>query len=178
MAELSTFKQVHHKVPCIAQRDQSRAGGQKWKPPTWPYLKVNFDAAFDKMKEMMGMRIVIRDCEGDLLASLLVSNECVNSVFLAESNALLRAMELCQDLAFTLVEFEGDAKAVVDVVKSNVDENSWLGQVIEDIKQMMNRFSSWKLSFAHRMSNKVAHEVAKLALRFDSERVWLEEGPL
>lgn len=86
---------------------------------------------------MMGLGIVIRDCEGDLQAGLIAPREYVNLVFLAKCNALLRAMDMCQDLGFNLVEFEGDAKAVIDAIKSNSVDNSWLGQVIDDIQQKM-----------------------------------------
>lgn len=109
---------------------------------------------------------------------MIAPKECINSLFLTKNNAFLRAMELCQDFGFTLVDFEGDANAIIDAVKSNADDNSWLGQVTYDIQQMMKRFSSWQLSFAHRTNNKAAHMVAKLALRTDSERLWLEEGLL
>ncbi|KAF5443081.1 hypothetical protein F2P56_035670, partial [Juglans regia] len=134
-SDLSLFRKVHCKVLGTIERIQTVTEVMKWKPPTWPFLKANFDAAFDKKEERMGMGVVIRDSKGDLQATLVASRDNISSAFLAESFALLRAMELCQDLGFNMVEFEGDAKAVVDAVKSNAEDNSWMGQVTEDTKQ-------------------------------------------
>ncbi|XP_018821318.2 uncharacterized protein LOC108991504 [Juglans regia] len=175
-SDLSLFRKVHCKVLGTIERIQTVTEVMKWKPPTWPFLKANFDAAFDKKEERMGMGVVIRDSKGDLQATLVASRDNISSAFLAESFALLRAMELCQDLGFNMVEFEGDAKAVVDAVKSNAEDNSWMGQVTEDTKQVLSLFPLWQLSFVFKCCNKAAHEAAKVAIRSRSERVLLEEG--
>lgn len=51
------------------------------------------------------------------------------------------------------------------------------GQVIEDIESMFRDRPSWKLQYTSRVSNNVAHQLAKLALKCEEEEVWLEEGP-
>ncbi|KAF5447234.1 hypothetical protein F2P56_032802 [Juglans regia] len=175
-ADLSLFRKVHCKTPGTNERNQIVTEVMKWKPPTWPLLKANFDAAFDKKEERMGMGVVIRDNNGDLQATLVAPRDNIVSAFMAESVALLRAMELCQELGFNMVEFEGDAKAVVDAVKSSAEDNSWLGQATEDLKQVFSLFPLWQLSYVFRCCNKAAHEAAKVAIRSRSERVLLEKG--
>ncbi|XP_042974735.1 uncharacterized protein LOC122306372 [Carya illinoinensis] len=49
------------------KRTQADGVRQTWKPPDWPFSKVNFDAAFDQDKGSMGLGVVVRDSEGELL---------------------------------------------------------------------------------------------------------------
>ncbi|KAG6639486.1 hypothetical protein CIPAW_10G104200 [Carya illinoinensis] len=73
---------------------QTNESSQPWKPPMWPNYKVNFDAAFDQASGRMGIGVVIRDSEGEVLGCLTTPKEHVSSVFQAESYDLHRAMEL------------------------------------------------------------------------------------
>lgn len=86
-------------------------------------------------------------------------------------------MELCDDLGFSNVTFKGHAKSVIQATNS-VDENwLWYGQLIEDTRRMQLRRPLWKVQFVFREANCVAHNLAKLALAYDVECVWMEEGP-
>ncbi|KAF5447618.1 hypothetical protein F2P56_033158 [Juglans regia] len=52
-----------------------------------------------------------------------------------------------------------------------------MGVIVEDIKQLRHQYSNWKVVFNYRESNEVAHNLAKMALLFDEELVWIEEVP-
>ncbi|XP_040996099.1 uncharacterized protein LOC121242276 [Juglans microcarpa x Juglans regia] len=126
----------------------------------------------------MGIGVVIRDSAGDIQVVLATQRNFVTSAYLAERYALLRAVNLCTDLGFENVEFEGDAKAVVDAVNATASDSSWSGQIIEDIRQAKLLHSRWKFSFIRREGNQSAHQTAQLALSLDIETVWMEEGPV
>ncbi|KAF5450904.1 hypothetical protein F2P56_031219, partial [Juglans regia] len=148
-----------------------------WRAPPPGCLKVNLDAGFDKTRQHMGIGIVIRDSSGDAQVTLAAPRSFVPSAYLAECYALFRAVSLCQELGFELVEFESDAKNVVDAINSNSSDMSWPGQIIEDIRLIMETHQNWKLSFIRRVGNQAAHVLAKLGLSLESELVWMEEGP-
>ncbi|XP_042988766.1 uncharacterized protein LOC122316301 [Carya illinoinensis] len=124
----------------------------------------------------MGIGIVIRDSTSDIQVVLAAQRSFVTSAFLAECYALLRAINLCIDMGFENVEFEGDAKAVVDAVNAMGSNFSCSGQIIEDIRQVKLLHSRWKFSFIRRERNRASHHTAQLALPLDIETVWMEEG--
>ncbi|XP_042969036.1 uncharacterized protein LOC122301713 [Carya illinoinensis] len=132
---------------------------------------------FDKDRGRMGIGVVVRDSEGALIGSLVAPKRNVTSAFQAEGHALHRAMVFCIELGLMHVCFEGDAKAVVDAVNSETEDNSWDGQLIEDIRQLKAAYLVWKLGFVRRSVNASAHVAAKLAVFFSCESVWLEDGP-
>ncbi|XP_035551053.1 uncharacterized protein LOC118349651 [Juglans regia] len=118
-AELSLFCECNT-VNKIRVEDSIRKGSTViWKPPDQPFVKGNFDAAFNKTNGRMGMGIVIRDHA----------------------------------------------------------DNTWLGQLIEDLQQFLVSNPSWQLNFVHRQANKVAHTAAQLAISNVIDCFWLNDGP-
>ena len=53
-----------------------------------------------------------------------------------------------------------------------------IGVVIHDIHEMLRRSKVSAINFVSRLANNVAHSLAKLALAFEGESVWLEDCPL
>lgn len=113
-----------------------------------------------------------------MLASLCMSKMKVNHPILAEMNALWRAMEFCIELNFSNVVFDGDALAVIEAVNSRNEVWIWYGQLIEDLRRVFKRRTDWKLHHMYRESNKLAHEMAKVAIEHKEEFLWIEDGPL
>ncbi|XP_042972830.1 uncharacterized protein LOC122304638 [Carya illinoinensis] len=172
------YKEVLTKDSERTARRQTNEFSQSWKPPAWPFYKVNFDVAFDQASGRMGIGVVIGDSEGELMECLIAPKKHVPSVFQAESYALHRVMELCIELGLSQVCFEGDAKVVIDAVNSKEEDSSWYGQKIEDLQQIMAGYPEWKIVFVHRTANVSAHTATKLAIRVSSENVWLEDDPV
>ncbi|XP_042950559.1 uncharacterized protein LOC122282640 [Carya illinoinensis] len=129
-----------------------------WRPPRMDYMKVNVDAAMDRKMGRMGIGIVVRDCNGEVHVVLASPNQITRSAYVAESWAMLRAIQLCRELGFRQVQLEGDAKLVVDAINSNTQDSSWDGQVIEDIKSVLKAQAGWSVSFSGRSSNKAVHD--------------------
>lgn len=112
-----------------------------------PFLKVNFDAAFVSDDRSIGIGIVIRNCRGDAEVVLAAPRRYVSFVFHAECYALLRGLQLCHELGYHHVIFEGDGKQVIDSIYGVNVECSWNGQLVEDIPFILLRHSRWKLVF-------------------------------
>ncbi|KAF5454972.1 hypothetical protein F2P56_024597 [Juglans regia] len=163
--DLSFFKETKQNCLKRIEGTNKRGSTQRWKPPTWPYVKVNFDAAFEKAKGRMVMGVIIKDSEGRLLAVVTVSKDHISTAAQAESAALHRAMDLCTEVGINQACFEGDAKVVVDAVNSKNEDNSWLGQMTEDLQQLMKSNQASSLNFVNKSANKAAHTASKLAIR-------------
>lgn len=91
------------------------------------------------------MGIVIRDADGEILASVCSVRRNVDQPSLAESLALWRALEICNELAFSKVIMEGDAAVVINGVNKVAEDHSWMGHIIEDIKSFLRGMREWKV---------------------------------
>ncbi|KAF5442911.1 hypothetical protein F2P56_035519 [Juglans regia] len=125
----------------------------------------------------MGAGIVIWDEEGEVLVSLWMPKGNVCSPIVAEVHALWRAVELCTELRFTNVVFEGDALTIIDAINRSKESWVWYGQMIEDLKQFFTYTNRWKLQHVYREGNQVAHSLAKNAIDLGEEIVWIENYP-
>ncbi|XP_042974867.1 uncharacterized protein LOC122306505 [Carya illinoinensis] len=138
-ADIAMLKEINQQSSTRPEgRSKAVASNQSWQPPEWPFFKVNFDAAYDKNLNKMGMRIIMRDSEGGLLACLTAPKEQVFSSFQTERVALHRAMDMCIEMGMNQVIFEVDAKAVIDIVNSKSEDYSWHGQEIDDLQQLLS----------------------------------------
>ncbi|XP_035538485.1 uncharacterized protein LOC118343802 [Juglans regia] len=158
------------------QRSVARRG-TRWSRPEGRSFKANFDAAFNMAEQIMGLGVVIRDCNGEVMAVKCANRKCRSSPFIAECSAMWEAMELCKELDFWDVWLEGDAKDVIDAVNRDEEDESRYGHVVEDLKQSLKQSKSWKVVFTHRDGNEVAHHLAKMAIHCISDQYWIKEGP-
>lgn len=142
------------------------------------WLKLNWDATLDVKKQVMGGGIVIRNRVGDLIASASWSRKYVTNPMLAKHLVLERATKLVGELGLHQIVFEGDALNEVKEVNSKDVNWVWYGQKIEDLKQFFGSMVTRQIQFIPRSGNQATHIMAKLALHFVDELVWIQEGPL
>ncbi|KAK3200142.1 hypothetical protein Dsin_023557 [Dipteronia sinensis] len=138
---------------------------------------MNTDAAVDSVGGRVGSGIIIRDSEGNVLAS---SSQKIMSGYtpqIAEAVAYLRGLVLAREAGLRPWEVELDAQTVVKLVSSLTVPCSEVGLVIKDIKLHLLNFPDSKISFVPMEANKAAHHLAKLGLLVEDVNVWLEECP-
>jgi hypothetical protein len=75
-------------------------------------------------------------------------------------------------MGFQKIHFEGDAKSGVDAVNDVGADWSSLGLVIEDIRRELNSLAMWKMTFARREGNHVAHQLAKYVVLSGNSNSW------
>ncbi|XP_040988958.1 uncharacterized protein LOC121236576 [Juglans microcarpa x Juglans regia] len=124
----------------------------------------------------MGARIVCRDQEGDILFSACMTQSSAMIASQAEAVALWKTMKLCDDLQVGEAELEGDALCIVKAVNSKDESWEWGGQIIKDIRGMLNNRPQWYVNHIRREANKAANYLAKIALIIDEDLVWMEDG--
>ncbi|XP_040994261.1 uncharacterized protein LOC121240796 [Juglans microcarpa x Juglans regia] len=151
--------------------------GESWKTPKGKWFKANFDGAINMEQQKMGMGIVVKDSKGEVIASLCGTQGSVTSPFIAEFNTLWRTMDLCSELGIQDVIIEGDAKVLINAIKAETEDESWRGQLVEDMKHRWKNKKQWVLKFRYQKGNEVVHHLAKLALQLNEEMCWIEEVP-
>ncbi|XP_035544636.1 uncharacterized protein LOC118348020 [Juglans regia] len=128
-------------------RQQANTGGlvHSWNPLDVDWFKANWDAALDVKQRKVGLGVVIRNDKGEVMAACCESKSFVDQPAIAEGWALRKAMELCEDLRFNKVIMEGDAQVVVNAVNSQIEDLSYFGSIIEDLKVQMKEWPNWFL---------------------------------
>ena len=63
------------------------------------------------------------------------------------------------------MEFQSDYKEVVDLINKENEKESRIDIILKDIANMRCLFDKCAFSFGHRVGNKCAHMLAKLAVQ-------------
>ncbi|XP_042939466.1 uncharacterized protein LOC122274496 [Carya illinoinensis] len=144
--DLSCYKMANQDhVSCRATETSKSL--QKWTTPPEGEYKLNWDAAINQPLNQVGIGAIIRDCSGQVLGTMLARRELNLSPFTAEAYVVMMAVIFCKEAGFQSVLFEGDSLKVVEGMQKTAKDWSQGGLIIEDTKQMLQDFVSWK--FCH-----------------------------
>ncbi|KAF8405916.1 hypothetical protein HHK36_007994 [Tetracentron sinense] len=102
-ASATVSKPVHRACKEIGD---SNVSVMRWSPPVDPLCKLNFDVAYDSEKRLMGIGIVVRHSKGEVEIVVAASRMHVGFVFSVECYALLRGIQLCQEMNLNQVDIE------------------------------------------------------------------------
>ncbi|KAK2655104.1 hypothetical protein Ddye_008156 [Dipteronia dyeriana] len=144
--------------------------------PVTGIFKVNTDAAIDSKVGRVGFGIIIRDCEGFVLASIGQAMMANFPPQLSEALALMKGIQFAYDSRLW-PQCESDALAVVNLVCSNDPIFAEIGIVIQDIKSLLFNCNGNSISFVPRKANMAAHCLAKIGIGNGFDSFWLEEFP-
>ncbi|XP_075633668.1 uncharacterized protein LOC142606158 [Castanea sativa] len=146
-----------------------------WAPPQDDFYKVNYNAAiFDTMGHA-GLGVVIRDCNGNVVAALSLKIGLPHSVETAEALAALRAVVFAKELRIFKVVVEGDCLKVVQALKAKERCNTLYGIVIEDAHSQSASLQFCQFLHVRSEGNKLAHTLAKRAVLSVDFDVWVEK---
>ncbi|KAH1047862.1 hypothetical protein J1N35_038646 [Gossypium stocksii] len=113
-------------------------------------VKIHFDAAFNHQNYKATSGLLVRDVEGEILASKSTIHTDIATPFAAEAHAGLDAIKLDRDKLA-------------------------IGALIRDIQQKKNRFVEIGFHFIPKSKNTKAYEIAKQSL-LREESFYLEKG--
>ncbi|KAK2662575.1 hypothetical protein Ddye_001149 [Dipteronia dyeriana] len=175
--EWSTSFVADYKVACAIENythQQSQGVVISWQRPIQNYYKINTDAAFDSARKAVGIEIVIRDSMGKVMVYGAHRIYATYTPQVAKVVAIYWGLLLAHLTGLTNVMPESDA-AVVDWINAGKVFYSEVGVVVDDIRRLLQCFSSSPVSYVSRKANSVAHHLATLALFSDDDHVWLED---
>ena len=171
---LSAFQhenRVHH-APVSAPS----TGRVTWIPPPENSLKINFDGALFKDINKAGLGVIIRDNQGQVLASLSEQVQLPCSSDLVEAIAAAWAIALAHDLSLSNYILEGDSDKVITALKRNDDSLSEFGHILASAKSLTD-VNCITFSHTRRIGNAIAHNLAKHARHVIGFKVWMEDVP-
>ena len=87
---------------------------------------------------MSGIGVIIRNCNGEVMAAMTAKGPPVGGSEEAEILACRRALEFAIDAGFTDLIVEGDNAAVMSSISSTGADLSRLGNIIQDIQWLAN----------------------------------------
>ena len=142
-------------------------GGSRWSCPQ-DGLKINFDGTVFSESNQSGVGVVIRDNNEAVLAS------CSEKLHLAYKPDEVEALAALKAVTRKAI-LEGDSLGLIKALKSTEDSLSPIGLLVDDVKRVACSFERFVYSHVKRNDNRVAHSLAKNALRIPNLQVWMED---
>ena len=145
--------------------------------PSFPWYKVNTDAAVFKNSKSVGIGVVVRDHEGSILAALSKRLPLPLGPLEAEAKAMEEAISFTIDIGLHEAIFETDSlalsRALIDMSTVPIIIENCIG----GIHLKLQNFRQSHVQHVRREGNKPAHTLAHHAKGIDNFVTWIEETP-
>ena len=143
---MTDFQKHYSQAVCVA-----RPRAVKWKPPTKAMMwKTNFDGAMFLESDQAGIRVVVRNQAGQVMAALLERIQKSNSVEILEALLARRAVQFTLELGFKQSVFEGDSKVIIKALDNEVFSLPSIGHIVKDIWSMSGLLQTKSFSYVRR----------------------------
>jgi hypothetical protein len=123
-------------------------------------VKINWGAALDVNKKIIGLGSIARDDKGTFLAALSKQLLIKVNLVVAATLAALHEVLFCKEQGYLTAIFEGDTLQVVKDVNLENLSNNMHGHIIEDIKAGIQTLNQVCFTHAKREANAITHELA------------------
>ena len=150
---------------------------QRWSPPPPNWYKVNVDGVIFKDQGSIGVGVVIRNAQGEVMGAMSKKISRPLGAIEAEAKAMEVGILFAWDLGLKNIVAEGDSLTVVQALKGSISPAISIQKVTEGISWWLKKFDSWKILHARRSSNTAAHSMAKEANSILDSVIWVEESP-
>ena len=136
----------------------------QWRPLDLHSYKANFDAAVFQATNTVGIGVIIRDSNGDVIGALFMPIPLSQLVAELEALACRRAVQFALEIGLRRVTFEGDSVTVIN----SIDVRGFpiffpYGNIIVDIRFQASAFQFSCFCHVKRNCNIVAVALAKKA---------------
>ncbi|KAK5825744.1 hypothetical protein PVK06_020608 [Gossypium arboreum] len=108
----------------------------RWVTLMDPWLKINFDAAFNREKKELCSGLVVRDAREKVICSKIDFHDNIPSAFVAEAMACLQVLRLGLHLELRKVDIEGDSRTVICKLQEGAEDRLEIEVVIQDSKYL------------------------------------------
>ena len=148
-----------------------------WRPPNQGCFKINFDGTLFSKENQARIGVVVHNKEGLVLASLSQQIPLPATVLEVETLATRRALEFAIEIGVHRVILEGDSIILFNALQSTNHSLAHFGHLAEDVKYLASCFQKCMFSHVRKHCNKVAHSLARRALKHPYLLVWMEDVP-
>jgi len=137
----------------------------KWAKPQQGRLKCNIDVAFSEALNRAGVGLCKRDAAGNFMKAKMLRTNPICTPEIGEALGLLHTIHWMHELQLSNVDFETDAKKVVDYFNKGSNDVSEFGAILDECKRCRNGyFKNSKVEFSRRQANEVVHTLARETL--------------
>ncbi|PPD74473.1 hypothetical protein GOBAR_DD28602 [Gossypium barbadense] len=147
--------------PSVMMTDNAEQNEVK---PTDRFVKINFDAAYERGQNKAAIGVA-RDKEGSVLLSCSKVHQWVSSTFGAEAIACRKALQIGVHMKWDRVIIEGDSLSIIKKCKTKNPDKSLVSAFIHDIHQLLVNFKECKFEHIPRSTNSLAHILASEAFK-------------
>ncbi|KAK8691626.1 hypothetical protein V6N13_075127 [Hibiscus sabdariffa] len=140
-------------------------------------VKINVDAAFDRVARSSVLGVVVRDSNEQLLSSCIQLNNAIASCFALEAQAVIQGLTFACDLGCRHVILERDSLTVISKLRFNNEDLSVLRPYISEKMGISRNFTLCQFVFTPRRGNVVAHLLAHFGKSLNIDSLWVEEIP-
>ena len=121
--------------------------------------------------------MVVRNCNGEVIASLVLQLEQAFQPLEVEAIAACRAVEFGSEIGVDCAIVEGDSEVLVKALRNTDNGLTPITPLINDVSLFLSLYSELSYSHIKRDGNKVANSLARLALITPGCTVWMEDIP-
>ena len=151
-----------------------------WAPPPAEFIKINVDASFKEATKSGGWGVLGRDSSSVLCVAAAGPLEQISDAMHAEACALSNAIQIADQMGMGRVIFETDCLNLKHAMTTSDYYYSPIGNLISDLKFRLHlNFIEARVSYAPRICNKPAHELAALGVggNHSVQCIWTENFP-
>ena len=121
--------------------------------------------------------MVVRNCNGEVIASLVLQLEQAFQPLEVEAIVACRAVEFGCEIGVDCAIVEGDSEVLVKALRNTDNGLTPIAPLINDVSLFLSLYSELSYSHIKRDDNKVAHSLVRLALIIPGCNVWMEDVP-
>ena len=147
-----------------------------WARPNAGWVKVNVDAHVGANR-MVGLGVVVRDWQGDLLVAATTRLNVAWEASLAEAAAARFGMMIARRFGYRKVCPEGDAIYVVSAIYHKRVGYAPISSLLSDVLSLSLGFDEFSCCHVKRAGNTVAHLVARWDVNFNAELICTHSFP-
>ena len=120
---------------------------------------------------------MVRDCHGEVIASLIQQLDQAYQPVEVEAMAANKAVEFGSELGLHNAIIEGDSVVVAKALKCKEFRLVPYAHLLKDVSLFSGLYLQLSYSHVKRDGDKVAHNLARLALTSQHCTVWMEDVP-
>ncbi|KAK4857201.1 hypothetical protein QYF36_025599 [Acer negundo] len=161
----------------IADKPSRNTGYDRWLPPEEGLYKVNCEALVDKDGGRIGIGVVTRGEEGNVLASYAQTQVANLNTKAIKLTSVLKSIQFSMECGLAPCVFETKEAMVVKWINDGQHNLSEKGGLLEDIHSLAAKLASAKFVHTTFKANSVARKLATHALKIVEDAFWIEDFP-
>ncbi|KAL6578742.1 hypothetical protein OROMI_008958 [Orobanche minor] len=152
--------------------------GQKvWRRPRKEVFRVDVDVLFDKIANLFGIGIIIRDWKGDIKVAMAKRTTPSANTTTAEIMAVMHSIVFCIEQQVAPIEIYTDSILAARLMAEPEEADEFLPDDVRGIVEIARSFMLIGVYHMYRSANKAAHALAQFARNSLLPNIWTSGFP-